>query len=235
MENRLVLKISSFGLVLFLLRGILSSSGGKPSEPWQRENVSFPMLNQQIRSQLEEHERQSSLLETQNQSVALEHSNSQQWKEYQQTSSLVLNRLSAAENWMQTGAYAMAIVERGKRIESLEENLLSELKQAPYLIPEALKEKVQWTKDFESLLRYLVGLSMTLGEINQMERADRKILFDFALEELSQLESKSRYLLFTLRESRQKVEIQKSQLRYYVQRDKSLVQSILNQLKSLKS
>lgn len=235
MENRLLLKVGSYGLVLFLVRGILSSSGGKPVEPWQKENVSFPMLNQQIRSQLEEHERQTNLKVTQNQSLLLESSNSKLWNEYQKKSETLRKRLSTAENWIQAGAFMYEVVESGKRIESIEEKLFLELRQAPYLIPDMLKEKVQWTKDFESLLRYLLGLSMTLGEINQMERADRKILFDFALEELSQLETKSQYLLFTLREARQKVEVRKSLFRYYAARDKSLVESILNQLKTLKS
>ena len=235
MENWGFLKVVRLAAVLFLVRGILSSSGGKAPEPWQKENVSFPMLNQQIRSQLEEHERQSKLLETQNQSLVLEHSNSKEWDEYQAKSSKILKRLTTAENWMQTSAYAYEVLERGKRIAKIEDKLFLELKEAPYLIPDILKEKVQWTKDFESLLRYLLGLSLTLGEINQIERADRKILFDFALEELSQLESKSNYLLFTVRETRQKVEIRKSLFRYYVARDKNLVQSIINQLKTLKS
>jgi hypothetical protein len=45
-------------LVLFFIHTILTSSGGSATPPWAKENVSFPMMNQEIRHSMQENGRQ---------------------------------------------------------------------------------------------------------------------------------------------------------------------------------
>ena len=45
---------------------VLTSSGGKPKPPWEEENVSFPMMNQEIRHSMQENERQQEMKKKQN-------------------------------------------------------------------------------------------------------------------------------------------------------------------------
>ena len=52
--------MKKISFLFFLLAGhtILTSNGGKAKPPWEEENVSFPMMNQEIRHSMNEHERQ---------------------------------------------------------------------------------------------------------------------------------------------------------------------------------
>ena len=56
MKKRLVLSI-----ILPAVYVVLTSSGGNTAPPWQKENVSLPMMNQEIRHTMEENDRQKTM------------------------------------------------------------------------------------------------------------------------------------------------------------------------------
>jgi hypothetical protein len=56
MKRKLILLI-----ILPAVYVVLSSSGGNSTPPWQKENVSFPMMNQEIRHTMEENDRQKTM------------------------------------------------------------------------------------------------------------------------------------------------------------------------------
>ena len=64
---------------------VLTSSGGKPKPPWEEENVSFPMMNQEIRHSMQENERQQEMKKKQNINLGAEVVNKKQWSKFKDT------------------------------------------------------------------------------------------------------------------------------------------------------
>lgn len=68
----------------------------------------------------------------------------------------------------------------------------------PVYVLLAYQTEIEFATRARSLLNYLMGLTASLGTVNQMKIADRKILFDFVLTELNTIESLSSNLLTSL-------------------------------------
>lgn len=224
-------KSGSKGLMLGTAVLLLSSSGGKPSFPWENENVSFPMLNMEIRHQLEENERQENLTKEAGASLALETTSSSLWKSYESSNRESRSRLSELNLLFQSLPAAHLLSEKSRRIAENKEALFQVLENSPYLLAVILEDELGWVEELEMTLLYIAALLASTGTLNQMEPADRKILLDFALEEVESLERKSREFLFRAREAKEKLEFKKAAFSYYVNRDKALVRSLLTYLK----
>ena len=81
---------------ILLLAGhiVLTSSGGKPKPPiWEQENVSFPMMNQEIRHSMQEHERQVEMKNKQHINLVGEGINKKQWSKFKETTKKIQDRL----------------------------------------------------------------------------------------------------------------------------------------------
>ncbi len=219
------------GLLLGVAVLLLSASGGKPTPPWEEENVSFPMLNMEIRHQLEEHERQESLSEENATTLALESSNSSLWKAYESSAKEASSRLGQLNFLFQSLPTAHLLSEKAQKIAENKQKLFLTLQGAPYALAAVLGEEIDWTEELEMVLRYIAALLASYGTVNQMEPIDRKMLLDFALEEVEALERRSREILFRAQQFKEKFELKKATLSYYVNRDKQLVKSLLSSIK----
>jgi len=99
----------------------------------------------------------------------------------------------------------------------------------------AYQTEIEFATKARSLLNYLLGLTASLGAVNQMKISDRKILFDFILTELNTIES----LSFTLLNSLQYTLVNGlfktlNPFQGFVDQDKDIVNDIINNAKYLK-
>ena len=77
-----------------------------------------------------------------------------------------------------------------------------------------------------------MGIVISYGAINQMEKSERKILLDYALGEVKTLSRNSKHMLLKIRDIKAKVLRNKRAFQYYVNRDKQVVESIMKNIKS---
>ncbi|MDN5626833.1 MAG: hypothetical protein L0G16_02530, partial [Weeksellaceae bacterium] len=78
------------GLLVYL---ILTSSGGGSTPAWQKENVSFPMMDIQINAAMKEHDRQKEMRQKQTLNATVETANQTQWKDFKDKVTKVQDRL----------------------------------------------------------------------------------------------------------------------------------------------
>ena len=64
-----------------------------------------------------------------------------------------------------------------------------------------------------------------------MERAERQILLDYALAEINSISSASFATLMFIRDAKMAERLKNSQLKYYVERDKALVNDIMKKIR----
>jgi len=71
--------------------------------------------------------------------------------------------------------------------------------QNPAIIPLAYLTEIDFVGQSEMLIRFLAGLVLSIGDVNQMKSSDRKLLFDFVISELSHIEDMSNRLVNSVR------------------------------------
>ena len=208
---------------------LLSTSfGGNNTPPWEKENVSFPMMNQEIRHSMQENDRQKSMKNWQDTNLATEVLNKKQWTKFKVTTNKIQDRLRIVDFAMQAIPTGYAIFLESERIHDTQLKIIEEIQSAPYSIIAILPSEVKFADDMQMIVRLLTGIVISYGAINQMEKAERKILLDYALDEVRQLRTDSYVMLMKIRDLKQKIEYKKFLVSYYINKDKKIIEDIMN-------
>jgi len=95
--------------------------------------------------------------------------------------------------------------------------------------------EIEFVDKAHSLLNYLIGLSASIGDVNQMKLSDRKMLFDFILSELNDIQDLSGNLVNSVAYANRSSLIRSlNPVQDYVDQDKAIAGEILNNAKYLK-
>ena len=226
--------MKKISFLIFLLAGhtILTSHGGKAKPPWEEENVSFPMMNQEIRHSMNEHERQVEMKNKQHINLGAEVVNKKQWSKFKDTTKKIQDRLRIVDFALQAIPTGIVISQEAREIKENQEKIFNEIRTAPYALIVALPKQIQFIDELQMVVRFLTGIVASYGAINQMEKAERKILLDYGLAEVQRLNSESFYILQTIRNAKEKFETRKGLLQYYMNADRQIVEDIINNVKT---
>ena len=205
----------------FFLYLILTSSSGGSTPSWQQENVSFPMMNLEIKATMDENGRQKEMRKNQIANATVETANKTQWNNFKDK----VTKIQA----IPTG---IAMSREITKIPQNQHAIIDEISTAPYSIIVVLPSQVQFVDDLQMVTRLIVGIVVSYGAMNQMEKSERKILLDYALGEVKTLSRNSTHMLFKIRDIKAKVLRNKRAFQYYVNRDKQVVENIMKNIKS---
>lgn len=207
---------------------VLTSSGGNTTPPWQKENVSFPMMNQEIRHTMEENDRQKTMKNRQNINLTTETVNKKQWEKFKETTTKIQERLRLVDFAMQAIPTGYAIFLESQKIQDVQSKIIAEIQGAPYSLIVLLPSQIRFVDDMQMVVRLLSGIVISYGAVNQMEKAERKILLEYALEEVTNLRRDSLFMLMKVRDIKRKVEWTKFVLLNYINKDKQIVEQIIS-------
>ena len=223
MKKRLILSI-----ILPAVYVVLTSSGGNTTPPWQKENVSFPMMNQEIRHTMEENDRQKTMKKRQDINLTTEVVNKEQWEKFKETTTKIQERLRLVDFAMQAVPTGYAIFLESQKIQDVQSKIVAEIQSAPYSLIVVLPSQIKFVDDMQMVVRLLSGIVISYGAINQMEKAERKILLEYALGEVTNLRRDSLFMLMKVREIKRKVEWTKFVIINYINKDKQIVEQIIS-------
>ncbi len=207
---------------------LITSSGGNSTPPWEKENVSFPMMNQEIRHTMQENERQKEMKNWQDTNLATEAVNKKQWEKFKETTTKIQDRLRIVDFAMQAIPTGYAIFLESQKIQDIQSKIITEIQTAPYSLIVVLPAEIKFVSDMQMIVRLLTGIVLSYGAINQMEKSERKILLEYALEEVTRLRRDSFFMLMTIRDIKWKVEWTKFVVLNYMNKDKQIVEQIIN-------
>ncbi len=196
------------------------------------ESCSPVMMDQEIKHTLEEHQRQKVMKRNETKNLALETSNQKQWTKIKKVVAKIQNRLSIVDFALQSIPTGVVMTRKVKTIKKNTKYILNEVKEFPPNLIQVVERELNFAKDVEMVSRLLIGIVASYGAINQMEKAERKILLDYALAEVERIESASYDTLYLIREAKRILALKRAEMNYYVNRDKELIKDILNELKS---
>jgi hypothetical protein len=98
------------------------------------------------------------------------------------------NTLGTAINLADIGIYASPMV---SRIVSNQAQIIQLAQKNPALLAIGYQSELQFAMQAKDLMGYVAGLTLSLGDVNQMKASDRKMLFDYVISELSNIQNLS--------------------------------------------
>ena len=211
---------------------LLTSSSGGSTPAWQQENVSFPMMDIEINATMKEHDRQKEMRQKQITNATVEAANRNQWNNFKDKITKVQDRLRIVSFAIQVIPTGIAKSREITKITNNQTAIINEISDAPYSILAVLPSQVQFVDDLQMVTRLVMGIVISYGAINQMEKSERKILLDYALGEVKTISRNSTHMLLKIRDIKAKVKRNKRAFQYYVNRDKQVVESIMDNIKS---
>lgn len=227
-----IMKAKLFYPLIILSVPILMSNGGGGGAV-EQEYVSFPMINSEIRNSMEEHEVQKKLKTEQTINLGEERANRTLWEKAKETNKKIQERLRIVDFAIQSipTGYAMSL--EAQEIKETQEKIFRELNNAPYTLVVALSDQIKFVDDLQMTIRLLVGIVVSYGAINQMEKAERQELLKYALEEVKTIKYNAKKTLFDIVEAKRVVKRKKGIFRYYVDKDKRIIKDIIKNIKKL--
>lgn len=220
------------GLFFPVVYFLLTSSSGGSTPAWQQENVSFPMMDIEINATMKEHDRQKEMRQKQIANATVETANRTQWNQFKDKITKVQDRLRIVSFAIQGIPTGIAIGREITKITNNQTAIIDEISDAPYSIIAVLPSQVQFVDDLQMVTRLVMGIVISYGAINQMEKSERKVLLDYALGEVKTISRNSTHMLLKIRDIKAKVNRNKRAFQYYVNRDKQVVESIMDNIKS---
>lgn len=216
----------------------LSSSSGKKNEPKPTEYIhkkgtSITAISQEVKYSIDEHERQKRMNNKQSINYSNETLNKSQWNKLKETTKKIQDRLRIVDFALQAIPTGYMVGLKAKEIKDNQKRILQEIRTAPQALKKVLPMQVDFVDDLQMVSRFLTGLVVSYGTINQMERAERQILLNYALEEINRLANDSFNTLMVVQEVKASWERRKSMFQYYIERDKELVGDLIKNIKSL--
>lgn len=142
------------------------------------------------------------------------------------------NTLGTAINIADIGIYATPEV---KRILSYQAQIIQLVERNPALAFLGYQTEIEFVEKAQGLIGYVTGLTLSIGDVNQMKASDRKLLFDYVLIQLSEIQELSGNLVNTLSYSNLNSLLRSiNPFQNYIDQDKSVAESIIQNAKYLK-
>jgi hypothetical protein len=122
-----------------------------------------------------------------------------------------------------------------EQIVGYQKQIVSLTEKTPVLVVLGLQTEIEFAGKAKSLAGYVAGLSLSIGDVNQMKASDRKMLFDYVISQLSEIQELSGNLVETLQTSSLNTILRSiNPFQDFVDKDKTVAEDIIFNAKYLK-
>lgn len=195
--------------------------------------INIPLLHQLVEDSKNEHTKQSEAKENQAKNAINEEVNRNMLNQVKDKYKAVQQRFAKLSIVFDAAGIAVSATPLVRSIVDNQQQIIYYCQMEPALIPFALEtEKVFATQSY-SLMNYLLGLSASIGELNQMKVSERRVLFQHILNELREINQLSWGASRTLSSYLQRTRGNNPYLDY-VNDELRLVDEIMTNIKTLK-
>ena len=142
------------------------------------------------------------------------------------------NLLGTAITVVDVGLQAEPMV---KQIVNYQGQIIALAERNPAVIALGYQTEIEFAEKAESLLGYVAGLVLSIGDINQMKASDRKMLFDYIIYQLSRTQELSGNILNLLQYNNLASVLKAlNPFQSFINQDKSIATSIVQNAKFLR-
>jgi hypothetical protein len=142
------------------------------------------------------------------------------------------NALGTAINIADIGIQATPMVEH---IIDYQRQIIQLAEKNPAIIALGYQTEIEFVEKAKNLVSYIIGLSLCIGDVNQMKASDRKMLFDYIISELSTIQELSANMVNTLQYSSLSALLRSiNPFQNFIDQDKGIAEQIIQNAKYLK-
>jgi hypothetical protein len=201
----------------------------------QQKMLNLPAMYQLIDESKDEHTKQVNAKNQQAINTANEQVNETQLDKLKGVYRTIQNRyntLGTLINAADVGIYAMPMV---RQIISNQQQIIALAQKNPAIIALGYATEIEFADKAQSLSGYVAGLILSYGDVNQMKASDRKLLFDYVIQQLSHIQELSGNLLNLLQYANLAAVLKTlNPFQDWISQDVNMVKNILNNAKYLK-
>ena len=122
-----------------------------------------------------------------------------------------------------------------KQIINYQGQIIALAEKNPAIIALGYQTEIEFAEKAESLIGYVAGLTLSIGDVNQMKASDRKILFDYVIAQLSRIQEIAGNMLILMQYNNLAAVLKAlNPFQNFVDQDKSMINNILQNAKYLK-
>ena len=200
---------------------------------WAAKGVNAPLLHQLVGNSKTENEKQAKVKSEQAKSTGIEESNRGLLKTVKNKYRNLQERFAKMSIVFDAANIGMSATPLVREIIAQQQQIVNAVNKDPTLIPIAMDSEALFVKRANSLVNYLIGLCAVIGDLNQMKVSDRRMLFQYVLDELREISYMSRGVARSLQASKIK-SLGIDPFADYVKNETKLVDEIMNNAKILK-
>lgn len=195
--------------------------------------ISYYLIHTGVDHTLKEHERQTKIRNQQALVTTLEETNKNETNRLRSTYDKMISRLNQLGLVIDAAFLTQEAYPTLNTIIRTQKMIVEKVAEYPYLIPFAMENETHVVQKAHSLINYMVGLVVSLGDLNAMKPGDRKLLLSHALNELRTVAGLSYRMLSTLRGRILSDSLRKARFSRWVNREKDLIIDIINNAKKI--
>jgi hypothetical protein len=202
--------------------------------PLSKAQLNIELLHQLVAHSKQEYEKQQTLRSTQVVATANQEINSQQTAKLKSRYREITGRFQVLGTALLILNTSMESSQLIQQITNEQERILHYVQDDPSTLRLALSSQGELIHRAQQLARYILGLMLTIGEINQMKQSDRRIFYAQVITELKTILSISRSLANSMYYASVLKKV-KSQHAFsdFINEDKRIVERILSKIKIL--
>lgn len=149
--------------------------------------INIPLLHQLVEDSKTEYKKQLKAKEKQSNNAIHEEVNRDILEQVKSKYNTLQQRFAKLTVLIDAAGIAVTASPLVKSIVDNQKQIVLYCQKDPILIPFAIESEKVFVKQSHSLMNYLIGLSASIGDLNQMKVSDRRMLFQHILNELRQI------------------------------------------------
>jgi hypothetical protein len=201
----------------------------------QQDVIDIPSLRLLISESKSEHDAQAKARNQQAANSTTEASNKTLLAKLKNTYRTLQERYNSLGTAINIAEIALQARPMVTQIVKYQEEIVALAEKNPATVALGYQTEIEFAEKAEGLIGYVTGLTLSIGDVNQMKASDRKLLFDYVIQQLSKIQELSGNMVNLLQYSNL-ASVFKSidPFDSYISQDKNMVEHILQNAKYLK-
>lgn len=193
--------------------------------------VNVQLLHQLVDDSKAEHSRQQEARNRQAVTTANEDANRSQMQKLKDKYRQLKERFHSVGLAIDAGQVAIEATPLVDRIILYQQSIIDLAAGNPILVPLAVQTEIDLADQARRLANFIIGLSLSIGDLGQMKASDRKLLFGHALDQLRIIEGTSRGLALSM--SVALARLGSPRFNDFLEKDRKLVEDIMRNYRTL--
>lgn len=191
------------------------------------------LVNLQISNSVNENKQNEKLLPNQVTNTEVDSENKKKFAKLKQQVETIQGRLTKLSYIVDAAKLTKEASVIIGRIKDNQQYVINEVLNKPAFAFIEIKQGIQFAEQTELMVRYLIGVLLTGSDIAAMDNKDRKVITNFILQELRNMELTSQNMCMLIRNAKTDYLLKQSAFKNWVSRDKEIVKEIIKNAKNI--